>query len=86
MAWPNFHPEDETGGRQSGGSTGCNENAQLAPSEKSLIEECGWKDGDSGNPAGRKTLVQRKNQRTRLTPTGLLMEGYSCSVRGSLYK
>jgi hypothetical protein len=23
MAWPNFHPGDETGGRQSGGSTGC---------------------------------------------------------------
>jgi hypothetical protein len=53
-----------------------NENAQLAPSEsKSLLQECGWKDGVSGDSAGEKNLVQRKNNRAHLTPTGLLMEG-----------
>jgi hypothetical protein len=61
MAWPNFHRRRWTGGRQSGGSTGCNENAQLAPSEtKSLNEECGWKGGDSGDSAGEKTLSNEK--------------------------
>ena len=39
------------------------------------MEECGWKGGDSSNSAGRKNIVQRKNKRTHLTPTGLLMEG-----------
>jgi hypothetical protein len=34
MAWPNFDASHRSAGRQSGGSTGCNENAQLAPSEK----------------------------------------------------
>ena len=39
--------------------------------------ECGWKDGDSGDPDQKKeNLVnENKNQRTDLTPTGLLMEG-----------
>ena len=44
---------------------------------KPLNKECGWKGGDSGNSAGRKNIVQRKNKRTHLTPTGLLMEGVS---------
>jgi len=38
--------------------------------------ECGWKGGDSGDSTG-KNLDQRKNKRTHLTPTGLLMEGHS---------
>jgi hypothetical protein len=42
---------------------------------ESLIEECGWKGGDSGRLGGEKKLVQRKNNRTHLTPTCLLMEG-----------
>ncbi|HXY52875.1 MAG TPA: hypothetical protein VEI01_25740 [Terriglobales bacterium] len=29
-----------------GGSTGCNENTRLAPSDESLTKECGWKGGD----------------------------------------
>ena len=41
---------------------------------QTLLEECGWKGGDSGDSAG-ENLVQRKNKRTHLTPTGLLMEG-----------
>ena len=44
---------------------------------KPLNKECGWKGGDSSNSAGRKNIVQRKNKRTHLTPTGLLMEGVS---------
>ena len=50
---------------------------------KSLIEECGWKGGDSANSAERKNLVQQKNERIDLTPTGLLMEGDYTSVRSS---
>ena len=46
-----------------------------------LIEECAWKGGDSGNSAGQKTYVQRKNNSTHLTPTGLLMEGVYTSLR-----
>src|SRR5881227_2667766 len=45
--------------RQSGGSTGCNENAQLAPSEKVAHRECGWKDGGSGDSAGAEKPCQR---------------------------
>jgi len=36
-----------------------------------LINDCGWKDGDSGDSAKRKLLGETKH----LTPTGLLMEG-----------
>ncbi len=43
---------------------------------RSAHEECGWKGGDSGSSVGRENLVQRKNNRTHLTPTGLLMEGH----------
>jgi hypothetical protein len=45
--------------------------------QQSLNEECGWKGGDSGELGGGKNLVQRKQNRTHLTPTGLLMEGDS---------
>jgi hypothetical protein len=61
---------------KSGSSTGCNENAQPAPSETIAPRECEWKHGDSGYSAGEKNLVQQKNTRTHLTPTGLLMEGH----------
>jgi hypothetical protein len=38
-----------------------NENAQLAPSEsKPLLEECGWKDGVSGDSAGEEILTNKK--------------------------
>jgi len=37
-------------------------------------QECVWKGGDSGDSAV-KTLSNEKNDRTHLTPTGLLMEG-----------
>jgi len=36
--------------------------------------ECGWKHGGSGYSAG-ENLVQLKQKRIHLTPTGLLMEG-----------
>src|SRR5271157_3446236 len=47
---------------------------------KSLTEECGWKGGDSRRLGGRKNLVDEK-QKTHLTPTGLLMEGVSATLR-----
>jgi hypothetical protein len=43
--------------------------------------ECGWKHGDSGQLGGEKNLVQRSQTRIILTPTGLLMEGHSTSLR-----
>src|SRR5713226_5984821 len=42
---------------------------------KPLIEECGWKGGDSGDSAGNKQPDQQIPKRIPLTPTGLLMEG-----------
>ena len=42
---------------------------------KALIEECGWKGGDSGDSAGKKQRDQQIPKRIPLTPTGLLMEG-----------
>ena len=56
----------------------------LHRAKTSLIKECGWKGGDSGNSAGEKHLVQRKNERTHLTPTGLLMEGDHNNNPGSM--
>jgi hypothetical protein len=39
------------------------ENAQLAPSEtESLIKECGWKDGDSGDSAEEKSLTNEQQR------------------------
>src|SRR5450432_831484 len=42
---------------------------------KALIEECGWKGGDSGDSAGKKQRDRQIPKRIPLTPTGLLMEG-----------
>src|SRR4029077_20858629 len=42
---------------------------------QSLIEECGWKGGDSGDSAGKKQHDQQIPKPIPLTPTGLLMEG-----------
>ena len=50
-------------GRLTGSSTGCNENAQLAPSEKNALRECGWKDGDSGDSAPERKIVS--NEKTK---------------------
>src|ERR1700688_1515439 len=42
---------------------------------KALIQERGWKSGDSGDSAGKKQRDQQIPKRIPLTPTGLLMEG-----------
>jgi hypothetical protein len=42
---------------------------------QSLIEQCGWKGGDSGGSAGKKRRDQQLPKRIPLTPTGLLIEG-----------
>src|SRR6185437_5368540 len=76
-AWPNFHSQEWKRGRLTGGSTGCNENAQLAPSEQSRsprVRMEGWR---QWRPGRKENLAhEKKNQRTDLTPTGLLMEGF----------
>jgi hypothetical protein len=43
---------------------------------KSLIKDCGWKDGDRGGSVKKSGSTER-NTKTVLTPTGLLMEGVS---------
>jgi hypothetical protein len=74
IAWPNFHRRDGGEVENQVAAPAENENTQLAPSEKSLIESA---DGRVATVVTRreKNLVQRKNKRTHLTPTGLLMEG-----------
>src|SRR6202035_3581182 len=53
---------------------------------KALIEECGWKGGDSGDSAGKKQRDQQIPKRIPLTPTGLLMEGvYTNYDPGALF-
>jgi hypothetical protein len=49
-------------GRLSGSSTCCNEDAQLAPSEQSLLKKCRWKDGDRGGLAQGKEHMQVKTK------------------------
>ena len=64
IAWPTSI-ERWTKGRQSGGSTGCNENTQLAPSaQKSLNQECGWKGGDRGPLGGKEKTVSNEKTKT----------------------
>jgi len=43
--------------------------------------ECGWKHGDCGHSAGGRKNVSNHETRIHLTPTGLLMEGDSISLR-----
>ncbi|MGB8065453.1 MAG: hypothetical protein WCF26_26455, partial [Candidatus Sulfotelmatobacter sp.] len=43
----------------------------------------GWR--QEWRSAERETLVQRKNNRTHLTPTGLLMEGHFAHVEGACF-
>jgi len=74
--------KDGSGGRQSGGSTGCNENAQLAPSDQeSLIENADGRMAAVADSAEEKNHVPRRNNKIHLTPTGLLMEGHFTTLR-----
>jgi hypothetical protein len=75
IAWPHFHPGDGTEVAKQVAAPAETRTPNWHRAKTSLIKECGWKGGDSGNSAGEKHLVQRKNERTHLTPTGLLMEG-----------
>jgi DNA-binding transcriptional MerR regulator len=56
----------------------------LHRANKIAHQECGRRGGDSGDSAGREKLVQRKNKRTHLTPTGILMEGVSTTLHRPL--
>jgi len=51
--------------------------AKIAP------QECGWKDGDNGDPDRKEENLahKTKNKRTDLTPIGLLMEGFHVLYR-----
>jgi hypothetical protein len=39
------------------------QDAQLAPSEKSLTKERGWEDGDRGGPAQTKKTSDKKKKK-----------------------
>jgi hypothetical protein len=77
-AWPRFHTfrmELQVDNQMAAPAE--TRNAQLAPSElhrSSRVRMEGWRQRRLGR---KKNLVQRKNKRTHLTPTGLLMEGDS---------
>src|SRR5580698_11390632 len=78
MAWPRFHSEEQNHRapirwqhRLRRETPNMHRAIRIAP------RECGWKHGDSGHSAGETNFVQRKNETTHLTPTGLLMEGHS---------
>ena len=47
---------------------------------KALIQECGWKGGDSGDSVGKKQRDQQIPKRIPLTPTGLLMEAITSTT------
>src|SRR5580693_4221188 len=63
MAWPNFHAVGGRRGRKSGGSTGCNENTQLAPSETKSLNESA-----DGRVATGLLWAQSKNRETEARP------------------
>ena len=75
IAWPSFHLRDGTEVDKQMAAPAETRTPNLHRANQALIEECGWKGGDSGDSVGKKNLVQRKNKRSPLTPTGLLMEG-----------
>jgi hypothetical protein len=74
IAWPSFHLRDGTEVDKQVAAPAETRTPNLHRANQSLIEECGWKGGDSGDSAAKKK-VANKNTRTDLTSTGLLMEG-----------
>jgi hypothetical protein len=75
IGWPSFHLRDGTEVDNQLAAPAETRTPNLHRANQSLLEECGWKGGDSGDSAKRKNFVQRRNHKTYLTPTGLLMEG-----------
>jgi len=76
IAWPSFHPkmETEVENQVAAPAETRTPNWHRANKNRSLKSE----DGRVATVAirrERKNLVQRKNKRAHLTPTGLLMEG-----------
>src|SRR4029077_20982901 len=53
---------------------------------QSLIEEYGWKGGDSGDSGGEKQHDQQIPKPIPLTPTGMLMEGDCTTYPGNLQR
>src|SRR5450432_2237883 len=77
MAWPRFSSERaEPQGDNQMAAPADTRTPNMHRAKRIAPRECGWKHGDSGHSAGEKNDVQRKNERTDLTPTGLLMEGH----------
>ena len=84
MAWPRFHSEEQNHRAPNSWQHRLRrETPNMHRAKRIAPRECGWKHGDSGYSAGETNFVQRKNETTHLTPTGLLMEGHIASVRFS---
>jgi hypothetical protein len=79
IVWPNFHSRDETEVDNQVAAPAKPRTPNLRRAKtiaQRRVRMEGWR---QWRLAGRKKLVQRKNKRTYLTPTGLLMEG-DCSA------
>ncbi len=77
MAWPRFHSEEQNHRALNRWQHRLNrERPTCTERNESLLESADGSMATVANSAGEKTFVQRKNKRTHLTPTGLLMEGH----------
>jgi hypothetical protein len=76
IAWPRFDsPRAESQGAKQMAAPAETRTPNMHRAKRIAPRECEWKHGDSGYSAGEKDLVQRRDNKTYLTPTGLLMEG-----------
>jgi hypothetical protein len=70
MAWPNFHREMEMEVENQVAAPAATRTPNLHRANKSLIEECGWKGGDSfGLGATQELRTERKIRATAPFPS-----------------
>jgi hypothetical protein len=65
IAWPNFHSSEWKERSLNRWQHRLKREHPTCTERKALIQECGWKGGDSGDSAGRKTkTLSNKNEST----------------------
>ena len=62
IAWPNFYLRMEAQVDNQGAAPAETRTPNLHRAKRSLIKECGWKDGDSANSAERNTVSTKKTK------------------------
>src|SRR5258708_13482556 len=83
MAWPTFILEMEERSTNRWQHRLKREHPTCTERNNSLIKKSGWKGVDSGTRQ-EKNLVQRKNKRTHLPPTALLMKHHYTQHAGPM--